>query len=274
MWSLGSPAGELQPSFSLLATAFGLGEALAFTVGYLLQEVDLDPRGVHHGKQILEALTPHGYTGVFGKKKGSACDGLALFWRRDRVVEHGPAVVVPLADTVHVALEQPLLFDGVPVRVVCTHLKAGLNSEAEKTRSRQAEALCSRLGPADNIVLLGDLNAPCRDFHCLDESWQAPVAIPILKQHGLMSCYEAVQGEEPAYTSWAGWAHMEVRATFDYIMATAGVAPYRVLAMPDSTSILSSTLRTPTPEYPSDHFALVVDIAIGKLAKKFRPESA
>mmetsp|Transcript_63509 Transcript_63509/g.186355 ORF Transcript_63509/g.186355 Transcript_63509/m.186355 type:complete len:570 (-) Transcript_63509:46-1755(-) len=134
-----------------------------------LQEVDMLEGTAEeleaHDAEIRRDLGSAGFEGTFARKGGRACDGLGVFWRRERLKAAGEPETWTLAASVHVALAQPLLLDGTwPFLAVVTHLKAGLSAEAEEIRERQAGALLERLEVHPDVVLMADLNAHCRPW--------------------------------------------------------------------------------------------------------------
>lgn len=134
-----------------------------------LQEVDLVDGGAEdltaHDSEIRQDLWEAGYEGVFARKQGRACDGVALFWRRARLQASGQAETWRLGRSIHVALAQRLTLDGCwHFTGVATHLKAGLTEDAEDARAAQADALLESLAGHGDAVLLADLNAHCRPW--------------------------------------------------------------------------------------------------------------
>jgi len=232
-----------------------------------LQEVDLAPgdrqgKNPAHDKEIQKDLAKAGYDGCFACKFGKACDGVALFWRRERLRPAGRSLSLGVG-SVHVALAQPLVLeDSWHFTAVATHLKAGLNNDAENMRLKQAQSLMQQLKGHENVVLLADLNAHCRPWVDDEKSTITPRAYPFLANR-LCSAYKEVLGEEPGFTSWGGWADRDVRGVFDYIFFRGKLfKPLRVLQAPAATDVLQFSERMPNPEHPTDHVPMVADFLV------------
>eukprot|EP00929_Paragymnodinium_shiwhaense_P105349 TRINITY_DN70325_c0_g1_i1.p1 TRINITY_DN70325_c0_g1~~TRINITY_DN70325_c0_g1_i1.p1 ORF type:complete len:382 (+),score=102.66 TRINITY_DN70325_c0_g1_i1:84-1229(+) len=237
-----------------------------------LQEVDLYEGAyegsTNHWKEMKEEMAAVGYTGACARKRGRACDGVALFWRKSRLKAVGNPEMQPLAGTVHVALVQQLILDDAHrVTAVSTHLKAGLTPDAEMIRYKQAESLLKYLKGRRDVVLMADLNANCRPFlaplsECPAGTMVHPKAYPTLTR-SLRSVYQSVLGEEPPFTSWGGWVGRDVRGVFDYILLRSDVmAPRRVLQLPEASEIVRFAERLPNRAHPSDHLPLAVDLIV------------
>ena len=82
--------------------------------------------------------TSGGYDGAFAKKKGRACNGVALLWKKTRFEALGTSETWKLADTVHVALVQRLrvLRQEDPDDVEKENEK---EREMERTKAREKE---------------------------------------------------------------------------------------------------------------------------------------
>jgi len=243
-----------------------------------LQEVDLldsaEEQLEAHDKEVRRDLQRAGYEGVFAKKNGRACDGVALFWRRSRLRQAGARETWRLGRTVHVALAQPLILDGsVRFTAVATHLKAGLTEEAESARVQQAEVLLQRLGRHANAVLLADLNSHCRPVALgggpdatreatAEQRELEPRTYPLLTSE-LRSVCQEVLGTEPNYTCWGGWEDREVRLICDYALLKGPLlTPQGVLQVPEAADIVLHAERLPNPSYPSDHVPIVANLAV------------
>lgn len=233
-----------------------------------LQEVDLAPGDRQkpnpaHDAEILDDFSKAGYSGGFARKKGRACDGVAIFWRSSRLKVASPSATLSLG-SVFVALAQPLILDNKwRFTAVATHLKAGLAKEAETMRTNQVESLLWQLWGHENVVLLADLNAHCRQWWDDKKSAVQPRAYPTLSKE-LWSAYKAVLGDEPNFTSWGGWADRDVRGVFDYIFFRGDIfSPVSVLGTPSGADVLAIPERMPNPEHPTDHLPMVADFRIG-----------
>lgn len=256
-----------------------------------LQEIDLMDDAKQnlqsHDKEIRRDLASEGFSGVFAKKMGRACDGVALFWRTSRLQAVGTPQTWKLARTVHVALAQVLKVSGGPsFTAVATHLKAGLGEEAETQRTEQASFLLGQLKSHQNAIVLADLNAHCRPTQRSGEppppppppaggkaagksksssvgrlEEQEPRAYPLLCK-SMQSAYAMVLGDEPSFTCWGGWVDREVRLVCDYILLKGcKLWPRRVLQVPDMLAILEYPERLPNEDHPTDHVPLAVDLA-------------
>ena len=73
-------------------------------------------------------------------------------------------------------------------------------------------------------------------------------------QHGL---------KIPSYTTWAGWATGDFKATCDHIFVSSGVQIQAVLDVPDAEELSRVFLeRLPNSAFPSDHMTLIADLII------------
>lgn len=226
-----------------------------------MQELDLAEERTHVG-QVISTLEAAGYVGVTAKKRGRACDGVALFWKRKRFEPVGQAEVWPLRESVHVALAQKLRLGRQTFLAVVTHLKAGLNSHAESVRMGQAQSLLERIRKAQApTVLLADLNAHCGDLHCDSGEKIAPQTYQVLRDGGFRSAVLEVFGREPQFTCWGGWEDREIRACFDYVLCLGQrIMSIGALAAPLDEDILHHPERLPNSMYPTDHIPVVVDL--------------
>jgi len=239
-----------------------------------LQEVDLltvdDEKLEAHDAEIRHDLESAGYDGAFARKHGRASDGVALFWRQSRLRREGDPETWSLGASVHVALAQRLCLDNKwQFLAVATHLKAGLFSEAETAREKQSHRLLQLLKPHPSAIVLADLNAHCgvpvtsggSDAE-VKGTMSQPRAYPLLV-NSLKSAYKAVQGEEPNFTCWGGWADREVRIICDYILTKGTMfRPWRVLQVPTVASIVKYAERLPNWDFPSDHVPLAADLNV------------
>lgn len=243
-----------------------------------LQEVDLAPgdRGGPsdaHDAEIRRDFAKAGYNGTFARKKGRALDGVAIFWKRSRCRPASSAMTLDLG-SVFVAAAQPLIIDNKwRFTAVATHLKAGLNQQAETMRVGQAKSLLWQLWGHENVIILADLNAHCRAWLNDEKVEVKPQAYPLLTDE-LWSCYKEVLGDEPDFTCWGGFAGRDVRGVFDYIMYRGDIlSPVSVLKTPAGADVLRVPERLPNAEHPSDHVPMVADFLLhdlGNPAKRQR----
>lgn len=239
-----------------------------------LQEVDLGDgeRAPRHDWEIRGALAREGYDGACTRKKGRATDGVAVFWRTSRLQRAGNGKIWPLGSGVHVALAQPLVFNGSwPVLAVSTHLKAGLTAEAEAVRKRQVAELLRRLEAHVNAVVMADLNAHCRQtewcrgLQCATAGGLVqPEAYPLITgERALRSAYREVLNDEPDFTCWGGWANREVRLACDYILFKGEMLqPRSVLQVPTAEDVTRYAERLPNHDFPTDHIPLAADFFV------------
>lgn len=232
-----------------------------------LQEVDLAPgdrqgKNPAHDAQMQQDLAKAGYDGCFARKYGRALDGVALFWRKARLRPSRRSQSLGVG-SVHVALAQPLVLeDNWHLTAVATHLKAGLNLDAETMRLSQVRSLVQQIRGHENVILLADLNAHCRPWLDDTTSTITPQAYPCLA-NVLWSAYKEVLGDEPDFTSWGGWADRDVRGVFDYIFFRGELLwPLRVLQVPSAADVLQFSERMPNPEHPTDHVPMVADFLV------------
>lgn len=233
---------------------------------------------VGNGITIQEELDQAGYNGIVARKKGHASDGVGLFWRKSRFQATGNPMCWPLSGTVHVALAQRLhllseranndTFDEVTFTAVVTHLKAGLNSDAENLRAKQACALLKCIRQHPNVILMADMNAHPRPFvpqvkaDGRPSADVDPMAYEVLSK-SLRSAYAEALGEENAFTCWGGMVDKEARGAFDYIFVRGGIfSTSRILGLPPAEEVLQFPDRLPNASYPTDHFMLVADIKV------------
>lgn len=133
-------------------------------------------------------------------------------------------------------LEIEIVWEGTPVTLFATHLKAGQDVESERRRVNEMQAILPLLQATSNQfhALVGDLNT----VHPQDQPNPAPyvevlrrrgqqspnpqfpkAVIPLLLQAGYVDCYRALHPSTPGYT-----AHRAMR--IDYIFASLPLAQH------------------------------------------------
>ena len=143
----------------------------------------------------------------------------------------------PLPIFAKTLLEIEVMWQGMPLALFTTHLKAGQNLESEQRRVAEMQTILQLLQahPIQSQVLVGDLNT----IHPLDhpnapayvaalkargEDPAAPQfprkVIPLLLEAGYVDCYRALHPFTPEDTSYT--AHKALR--FDYIFASTQFA--------------------------------------------------
>mmetsp|Transcript_35702 Transcript_35702/g.70683 ORF Transcript_35702/g.70683 Transcript_35702/m.70683 type:complete len:318 (+) Transcript_35702:117-1070(+) len=227
---------------------------------------------VDHFEDFFEPeLSREGYVGTFKRKRSPAKDGVAIFWREQRL-EEGLRRAVYLehggnrrTKGQQVALLQRLRLTFGPTGpaksiVVCaTHLRA---SADDAHRMRQASEVVSALAGfsrGDPQVVLADVNS-CAPL-------EAPFAGPpsgafdYFAACGYRCAYRSVGHRLPSFTTWAGWASGDFRAVCDHIFVKGPVEVMAVLDVPDSATFEAEfPERLPNGYFPSDHMSLVVDL--------------
>eukprot|EP00747_Dinoflagellata_sp_TGD_P185825 gnl/TRDRNA2_/TRDRNA2_42570_c0_seq1.p1 gnl/TRDRNA2_/TRDRNA2_42570_c0~~gnl/TRDRNA2_/TRDRNA2_42570_c0_seq1.p1 ORF type:complete len:437 (-),score=64.75 gnl/TRDRNA2_/TRDRNA2_42570_c0_seq1:21-1331(-) len=232
-----------------------------------LQELDL-AQELCHADSIARELEAMGYSCRTARKKGRACDGVGLLWRRSRLEAVSSDEVWRLSKgSVHVAIAQRLRLDGEggpELLAVATHFKAGLTDEAEKIRLQQAEGMVKHIRSARvPALVLADLNSSCRPLLGEGALQLEPQVYPYLAKSGFRSVMKVVAGSEPSFTCWGGWRGYDVSSVFDYIMLFGKrLVPHQVLELPPCEEVLRFSERLPNSEYPSDHFAIVADVSL------------
>ena len=131
-------------------------------------------------------------------------------------------------------LEIEILWEGTPVTLFATHLKAGQNQESEHYRVTEMQAILELLHSRSNQLhaLVGDLNTVHPEDHpnvsayiaaLREKGEKAPnpqfprEVIPFLLEAGYVDCYRALHPLTAGYTSPT--AHRALR--IDYIFASS-----------------------------------------------------
>ncbi|XP_053677495.1 nocturnin [Anopheles nili] len=245
-----------------------------------LQEVD-------HFKFLQKILHTQNYEGVFFPKPDSPClyingnngpDGCAVFYKKDRLemINHFTRVLeVWRVQSNQVAIAAVLRTRDTQqeICVTTTHLKARKGALLSKLRNEQGKDLLYFIdGVAGNrpVILCGDFNAEPIE----------PIYSTVLnyKSLGLASAYSDMLAEsepqdennqnaelsalyEPSYTTWKIREEGEVCHTIDYVFYSKEKLKVKnCLMFPSGEDI--GVDRTPSFQYPSDHFSLVCDIEL------------
>lgn len=211
----------------------------------VMEEVD------HYEDSLEPFMRPLGYDGFFQKKQGWHRDGTAIFYRRDKIALISSQVVTYTGQTQFYVMLRCRLRTDKEFVVVGTHLNAKLN--LEETRLAEVHQLLAALEPYQDqpILLLGDFN-----------SLPTQTVYPALSSSalGLRSAYFGVlkEGAEPEFTSYK-YRERLIACTIDYIWASRSEC-VAVMSIPSPQDIGPKGL--PNEAYPSDHFALVCDLAL------------
>ncbi|TMW51856.1 hypothetical protein DOY81_003052 [Sarcophaga bullata] len=254
-----------------------------------LQEVD-------HFKFLQNILGTQNYEGIFFPKPDSPClyieenngpDGCAIFFKRDKFdLKNFETRILEVwrvqSNQVAIAAILKIKATGREICVCTTHLKARHGSLLSKLRNEQGRDLIRfvKQFAGDRAVLLcGDFNAEPTE----------PVYSTILNCEflKLSSAYSDIRAEsdecnnenitkeqldacdkvqksiqnEPPYTTWKIREDGEVCHTIDYVFYTKdNLKVKNCLEFPQGDEIGKN--RTPSFQYPSDHFSLVCDFEI------------
>ncbi|CAN0178918.1 unnamed protein product [Scytosiphon promiscuus] len=166
---------------------------------------------------------------------------------------------------------------GALVIVATTHLKATKNGRGEMIRARQAKQLLDEVSrfraghelarglPSGSIPLIvaGDFNATPHE----SEGYE-PLCYRQVTAHPL-ALRSALPVSEGFFTTWkirparppaAKGATRESKHCIDYVWVSGGVRPERRSTLPSSEEL--GPARAPSFVYPSDHFAIAVDLRL------------
>ncbi|XP_055912184.1 nocturnin isoform X3 [Eupeodes corollae] len=257
-----------------------------------LQEVD-------HFKFLENVLGSQNYGGIFFPKPDSPClyieqnngpDGCAIFYKRDKFElknfeTHVLEVWRVQSNQVAIAATLEIKATGKEIVVCTTHLKARHGSLLSKLRNEQGKDLVrfvKNFAGKRPIMICGDFNAEPIE----------PVYSTILSSEGLnlSSGYADIKKEldsldsneksenseeimavenyaetlancEPPYTTWKIREEGEVCHTIDYVFYSKDYLKVKnCLEFPQGDEIGKN--RTPSYQYPSDHFSLVCDFEL------------
>ncbi|CAE8740811.1 unnamed protein product [Polarella glacialis] len=141
-----------------------------------------------------------------------------------------------------------------------------LKVERGLIRMQQASEVVSALSDfarGDEQIVLADVNS----FATLNSATggNATNVYDYFTACGYRCAYRAVGKDSniPSYTTWAGWASGDFRATCDHIFVSKGIHVSAVLDVPSSESLADAfPERLPNRAYPSDHMSLIADLVI------------
>lgn len=153
---------------------------------------------------------------------------------------------------------------GKGVVVCAVHLRA---SSDDGFRVQQASALVSALqdfSRGDEQIILADVNSKqmmgssrteiANVFDYFAACGFKCAYTDLRLQHGHSS---------PKYTTWAGWASGDFKATCDHIFVSKGLHAQAVLDVPDADELAEKfPERLPNEFFPSDHLSLIADLVI------------
>ncbi|XP_075159935.1 NADP/NADPH phosphatase nocturnin isoform X2 [Haematobia irritans] len=259
-----------------------------------LQEVD-------HFKFLQTILGSQNYEGIFFPKPDSPClyiednngpDGCAIFFKRDkfelrnfdtRILEVWRVQSNQVAIAVNLAIKQT----GREICVCTTHLKARHGSLLSKLRNEQGRDLIRFVKPFAGdraLIICGDFNAEPTEpvystiLNC--EFLKLGSAYADIRNdsdecnnksitdHDSNDC-EKIQKSiqnEPPYTTWKIREDGEECHTIDYIFYTKDHLKVKnCLEFPHGEEI--GLNRTPSFQYPSDHFSLICDFEMIEATK-------
>ena len=154
--------------------------------------------------------------------------------------------------------------------VVCVaHLRA---SADDGFRMQQASSLMSALkdfSRDDEQVILADVNS----IQGADTNEAEIMNVyDYFSACGLRCVYTSIGRQHgcriPSYTTWAGWASGDFKATCDHIFVSQGVHAKAVLDVPNAEDLERGfPERLPNALFPSDHMSLVADLVIPDTAR-------
>ncbi|CAE7836527.1 NOCT, partial [Symbiodinium microadriaticum] len=229
---------------------------------------------VDHFDDFFEPeLERAGFQGTFKRKRSPAKDGVAVFWRADKFDEGVRRTIFleygrQRTKAAQVAVLQRLWprdrQTGKGVVVCAVHLRA---SSDDGFRVQQASALVSALqdfSRGDEQIILADVNSKqmmgssrteiANVFDYFAACGFKCAYTDLRLQHGHSS---------PKYTTWAGWASGDFKATCDHIFVSKGLHAQAVLDVPDADELAEKfPERLPNEFFPSDHLSLIADLVI------------
>ncbi|XP_061394947.1 nocturnin [Musca vetustissima] len=256
-----------------------------------LQEVD-------HFKFLQTILGTQNYEGIFFPKPDSPClyieenngpDGCAIFFKRDkfelrnfdtRILEVWRVQSNQVAIAVNLIVKQT----GRELCVCTTHLKARHGSLLSKLRNEQGRDLIrfvKQFAGDRAVILCGDFNAEPTEpvyetiLNCefmklasayaemraeSDECNNASTKDSMPAMNGCDKVQKSIQNEPP-YTTWKIREDGEECHTIDYVFYTKDQLKVKnCLEFPQGDEI--GLNRTPSFQYPSDHFSLICDFEV------------
>ncbi|KAI8114950.1 Nocturnin [Lucilia cuprina] len=254
-----------------------------------LQEVD-------HYKFLQNILGTQNYEGIFFPKPDSPClyieenngpDGCAIFYKRDKFeLKNFDTRILEVwrvqSNQVAIAANLKIKATGREICVCTTHLKARHGSLLSKLRNEQGRDLIrfvKQFAGDRAVMLCGDFNA-----EPIEPVYSTILNCEFLK---LSSAYSDIRAEsdecnnenitkdkldncdkvqksiqnEPPYTTWKIREDGEVCHTIDYVFYTKdNLKVKNCLEFPQGDEIGKN--RTPSFQYPSDHFSLICDFEV------------
>ncbi|XP_016993514.2 nocturnin isoform X1 [Drosophila takahashii] len=249
-----------------------------------LQEVD-------HFKFLQTVLGSQNYEGIFFPKPDSPClyieqnngpDGCAIFYKRDKLQLQGYDTRIlevwrVQSNQVAIAARLRMRSSGREFCVATTHLKARHGALLAKLRNEQGRDLIrfvKQFAGETPLLLCGDFNAePVEPIYatilgCDLLRLGSAYADVKLDREKILQPSEDV-GEfvaesmkrEPPYTTWKIREEGEECHTIDYVFYTPDRLKIKnCLDFPEGEQIGKN--RTPSYQYPSDHFSLVCDFEL------------
>ncbi|KAL7730654.1 hypothetical protein ACLKA6_003431 [Drosophila palustris] len=263
-----------------------------------LQEVD-------HFKFLQTVLGSQNYAGIFFPKPDSPClyieqnngpDGCALFYKKDKLQLMGYDTRIlevwrVQSNQVAIAARLQLKATGKEFCVCTTHLKARHGALLAKLRNEQGRDLIrfvKQFAGESPLMLCGDFNAePIEPIYAtilscdLLKFGSAYADMKLERERERERKQEREQitedvtefisqsiKREPPYTTWKIREDGEECHTIDYVFYTPQKLKIKnCLEFPAAEQIGKN--RTPSFQYPSDHFSLVCDF---ELLDEARPE--
>ncbi|XP_034484503.1 nocturnin isoform X6 [Drosophila innubila] len=265
-----------------------------------LQEVD-------HFKFLQTVLGSQNYAGIFFPKPDSPClyieqnngpDGCALFYKKDKLQLMGYDTRIlevwrVQSNQVAIAARLQLKATGKEFCVCTTHLKARRGALLAKLRNEQGRDLIrfvKQFAGESPLLLCGDFNAePIEPIYAtilscdLLKLGSAYADMKLERERSQQQEREREVAErcedanefvsqsiqrEPPYTTWKIREDGEECHTIDYVFYTPKQLKIKnCLEFPAGEHIGKN--RTPSFQYPSDHFSLVCDF---ELLDETRPE--
>ncbi|KAH8243483.1 hypothetical protein KR032_007773 [Drosophila birchii] len=250
-----------------------------------LQEVD-------HFKFLQTVLGTQNYAGIFFPKPDSPClyieqnngpDGCAIFYKRDKLQLQGYDTRIlevwrVQSNQVAIAARLRLRSSGREFCVCTTHLKARHGALLAKLRNEQGRDLIrfvKQFAGETPLLLCGDFNAePVEPIYAtilgcdLLRLGSAYADVKVDREKILAQPSEEVSEfvadsmkREPPYTTWKIREEGEECHTIDYVFYTPDRLKIKnCLDFPAGEQIGKN--RTPSFQYPSDHFSLVCDFEL------------
>ena len=206
------------------------------------QEVDND----EYEGYFCHEMAKRGYSSIHKPKAKGGRDGLAVFWKEDKV-RFVSKRAVRYSTGSQVALICRFQLKNAPSFLVATtHLKAKPPNESVRVVQMQdllAAINSERKSASEGVLLMGDFNSnPSGSVYSMVEA----------SDLGLGNAYGP---QQPSYTTWKWRSSGESKHTIDYIWHTPSILRLcSLLSVPTESAI--PACRLPCWEYPSDHFAI------------------